>query len=339
MKFETTTYLAIPIYSNPLNKMRFKFRTVSLCESRFDTIGGVNITTDEEQLAKCFDLIDHSSDEVSSELEVLATVSFKKAIIYFQRELTSDPETRTWKGTIDSAMYDIPIESNVEILLGMYGIDDHMSACTELYFLGVIFRNFAKDGDDLTSIPVRTFATTFVTNCRGNTLCYDTSTQKFSFKQILPLTTPRSLMPLASHMHPEIRDLDKIEDINDGLCLKEYFKSNGNKFDVKFETMDSGFIKPAIKELLSNFSNLDKVRIYREVGTIERKVLEEQLEDYTISDNMLAFRNGAIGFPDIDNTGHYIENKPKYMSLNEVEQEMGLIKKPDPSILFEKEDC
>lgn len=338
MKFETTTYLANPIYSNPLNKMRFKFRTVSLCESRFDIIGGVNIKTDEEQLAKCFDLIDHSSDEVSSELEVLATASFKKAIIYFQRELISDPETRTWKGTIDSAMYDIPIESNVEILLGMYGIDDHMNACTELYFLGVVFRNFAKDGDDLTSIPIRTFATTFVTNCRGNTLCYDTSTQKFSFKQILPLTTPRPLLPFANCMHGEIRDLDEIENMHDGLCLAEYFKIDDHKFDVKFEKMNSEYVKAAIKELLSNFPNFDKVRIYRETGTPDREELEEQLKDYVIPDDILQERNGSAGFPDIDNTGHYIENKPKYMSLNEVEQEMGLTKKPDPSV-FKKEDC
>lgn len=343
MKIETATYVATkPIYSSPKNKVRLHFRTVSLCQSKIDTIAGVREHINEDELAKCFQLIDSSNNEVSAELEAIVISVLGKGVVYFERALQNvyAEDARTWKCNLDSAIREIPLESNVEILLGMYVGDevDDEEICPELYLLGVIFRNPAKDGDDLTKIPIDAFTTTFVTNRNGNTLYYDISTKKCGFKQILPLTIPRPLLPFANCMHNEIRDLDKIENMNDGLCLKEYFKTNGNSFDVKFETMNSNFIKPAIKELLSNFPNFDKVRIYRETGTPSREELEEQLKDYVIPDDILRNRNSSIDFPNIDSTGHYVENKPKYMSLNELKRKMGLIEKPDSSV-FKKEDC
>lgn len=344
MKIETTTYVATrPIYSSPKNKVRLHFRTVSLCQSKIDIIAGVREHINEDELAKCFELIDNSNNEVSPELEATAISVLGKGVVYFKRALQNvyAEDARTWKCNLDSAIREIPLESNVEILLGMYAGDevDDEEICPELYLLGVIFRNPAKDGDDLTKIPIDAFTTTFVTNRNGNTLYYDISTKKCGFKQILPLIVPRPLLPFANCMHGEIRDLDEIENMHDGLCLAEYFKISDYNFDVKFEKMNSEYVKAAIKELLSNFPNLDMVRIYRETGSPSREELEEQLKDYVIPDDILQERNGSAEFPDIDNTGHYIKKaSPKFITPDELKRKLGMGDKPDSSV-FKKEDC
>lgn len=124
------------------------------------------------------------------------------------------------------------------------------------------------------------------------------------------------LAPLyrANVVHPEIRDLDEIENFHDGIVLAKYTKdldmTKGELhtiYNIEFEKMNSDYVKSAIKEEIANNPNLDKIRIYREVGTLFKEDGDfDQLNDYTIPDEELEYRNGNPNFPNIDKYGKYI---------------------------------
>ncbi len=154
-------------------------------------------------------------------------------------------------------------------------------------------------------------------------------------KEVLTLSEhPLRALITAGVIHEDINDLEAIENLHDGICLKEYYKLtpkdkvnadiegdhgtkvvilNGEYQKVKFATMNSDYVRGYLKELLANLradEQLTQIRIYRELGTIfSQKELEDQLKDYKIPAEDLEFRNTGNP-PYIDENGKHVEDKP-----------------------------
>lgn len=136
---------------------------------------------------------------------------------------------------------------------------------------------------------------------------------------------PESLLRSPA-FHEEERDLDVIEKYADGLVIGIYTKLKKDdcnndqcedenhcySHDLNFQKVNSDYIKPAIKEEIANNPDIDRIRIYREVGTLFKDQGDfKQLDDYTICDEDLEMRNGIKGIPDIDKYGKYITDDKK----------------------------
>ena len=111
-------------------------------------------------------------------------------------------------------------------------------------------------------------------------------------------------------VHEEIRDLDRISTFMNGLCiLQAYTNEDGIcQLSDKYIKMNSEYIKSMLKEELTKgriAENLKFIRVYEEVGTIDRESLIEQLKDYEIPEDHLKFRNFGDEDP-IDKYGNSI---------------------------------
>lgn len=155
---------------------------------------------------------------------------------------------------------------------------------------------------------------------------FDKSTEdcEFAAVDITCKIKRHPLQPLvdAGLIHAENHDLSDIENFHDGICIKCFDKLekpdeytgpatsvNGVWFSNKFYTAESTYLRSMMKEELANNPKLDRIRIYREVGTIMRDDLEEQLADYTIPDEDLEFRNAGEDAK-IDKYGKIILTEP-----------------------------
>ena len=115
-----------------------------------------------------------------------------------------------------------------------------------------------------------------------------------------PNLVPEPLKPLAPFIHEEVTNLDYIETLHDGVCAVIFYKDGSPR---KFMTMESTYIKGALKEEYARDKDrIEKVRIYREMGTLFEEGLQEQLEDYKIPQDLLDFRNENDDDP-IDENG------------------------------------
>lgn len=326
----------LTVYAPNFQAMRdleFKFQIFTITETQRDKDLGIPGNIDENELMHCIQLIEDPCCNVTEEFDTVARSVFSKAKTYWNMASDMIEEYDAWVDTIDKAIACSP-RSDIGLLFGTY--DNFLN----LYFLGVTHKENAMSGDSPETIPMNTYSLSIVTNRRGESLKYSRLKDRFEFKQVMPLPCVKALMPFAAAgcLHAEIRDLDEIEALHNGICLKEYFKSADESRPegfTQFETMESTYVKSAIKELLANNPNFERVRIYEELGTPERNELEEQLKDYTIPDDILKIRNGDSNFPDIDKFGKYIDNPKNSTSDN---NDVPYKPKKDPSI-FKKEDC
>lgn len=115
-----------------------------------------------------------------------------------------------------------------------------------------------------------------------------------------PNLLPKPLKPLAPVIHAEMTNLEYIETIHDGVCVVIYYNDGSPR---KFMTLESTYIKGCLKEEYArDKARIEKVRMYREMGTLFEEGLKDQLEDYKIPQDMLDFRNEGDDDP-IDENG------------------------------------
>lgn len=115
-----------------------------------------------------------------------------------------------------------------------------------------------------------------------------------------PNLLPKPLKPLAPFIHEEVTNLEHIETLQDGVCVVIYYNDGSPR---KFMTLESTYIKGYLKEEYArDKTRIEKVRMYREMGTLFEEGLKDQLEDYKIPQDLLDFRNDGDDNP-IDENG------------------------------------